>query len=374
MDFDWKFYLDNYSDLRKRGISTEIDALNHWYSYGKYENRIPNKKNINQSSIPTNTMSANVIDFDWKFYLDYYPDLRQNGILSEIDAINHWNVFGKNENRIPNKEYINKPMRTILFTNARDEENILEWYAHHINLGFTHIYIFDHQSIKPISTIINDKNVTVKQITGNSIKIPLMNIAKNIAIEGNYDWMLYLDADEFLILNFHENVNDFIKNYELYDQIGINWLLFGSNYHDKTPSGTMLEKYTRSCDKLNKHIKSFIRPTKIIYIDNPHFYFIQNMNNAISTNFNKYDIAHPYWLSNNEKYTEVVAYIAHYYVQSYETYLSRKAHIPRDDTGLYRDPQNKEEIYFANNDIINMNPCNKYNEKNKKFMYEYIKL
>lgn len=38
-------------------------------------------------------------------------------------------------------------MRILLCTNARDEENILEWVVHHINLKFSHIHIIDHKSI-----------------------------------------------------------------------------------------------------------------------------------------------------------------------------------------------------------------------------------
>lgn len=47
MLFDWKYYLDKYSDLRQNGVHTEQQALNHWYKYGKNEGRIPfNTKNI----------------------------------------------------------------------------------------------------------------------------------------------------------------------------------------------------------------------------------------------------------------------------------------------------------------------------------------
>jgi hypothetical protein len=47
MSFDWKYYLDKYSDLRKNGVHTENQALNHWKKFGAKEGRIPfNVKNI----------------------------------------------------------------------------------------------------------------------------------------------------------------------------------------------------------------------------------------------------------------------------------------------------------------------------------------
>jgi len=36
---------------------------------------------------------------DWCFYLDKYPDLRQNGIHTEQQAIDHWHTYGKQEGR-----------------------------------------------------------------------------------------------------------------------------------------------------------------------------------------------------------------------------------------------------------------------------------
>lgn len=37
--------------------------------------------------------------FDWKFYIEQYQDLREAGILTKEKALWHWNKYGKNENR-----------------------------------------------------------------------------------------------------------------------------------------------------------------------------------------------------------------------------------------------------------------------------------
>ena len=62
-------------------------------------------------------------------------------------------------------------MKVILFTNARDEKHIKEWVAHHLNLGFDFIHIFDHRSITPINNLFkpNDK-----------IKINRLEVKENI--------------------------------------------------------------------------------------------------------------------------------------------------------------------------------------------------
>ena len=37
--------------------------------------------------------------FNWFHYKELNPDLPINGIATEDDCINHYNIFGKNENR-----------------------------------------------------------------------------------------------------------------------------------------------------------------------------------------------------------------------------------------------------------------------------------
>ena len=40
MEFNWKFYIANYPDLKKNGINNYAKALNHWIKFGKREGRI----------------------------------------------------------------------------------------------------------------------------------------------------------------------------------------------------------------------------------------------------------------------------------------------------------------------------------------------
>jgi hypothetical protein len=43
-NFDWKVYIANYEDLRLAGITTKQQALKHYMSFGKNENRIDKKE------------------------------------------------------------------------------------------------------------------------------------------------------------------------------------------------------------------------------------------------------------------------------------------------------------------------------------------
>ena len=259
----------------------------------------------------------------------------------------------------------------ILFTNARNEKNIKEWAAHHLLLGFDLVYIFDHKSDKPLTKEFEnfDPRVIVERCEWeNPVKIPLMNRAADIAKMLNASWILYLDADEFLILNDYADVKSLLNAFPHADSLGINWLFFGSNNHVKEPEGLMLDNYTRSDLILNQHVNSFVRVSQIVQAINPHFYCIENpikmysINNQIIDSmpcFNKWEV----------EYFKSPAYFAHYLYQSEETYTNRKINLPRDDSGGFRDII--QNIHLYHNEIENLDPKEKYSSQVKLFLESY---
>jgi hypothetical protein len=260
-------------------------------------------------------------------------------------------------------------MKTILFTNARDEKNIKEWASHHLLIGFDIIIIFDHKSRFPIHNILQNFDNRIKVIEcriNGPIKIKCMKYAVNLAKKHNANWMLYLDADEFLCLNKWKGVKQMLSFFPDYDSIAINWLMFGSNHFINDPSGLLLENYIKSDKILNKHVKSFVRPNKVKNINNPHYFIIHNsfkMGNVFHKRmigpdfcFNEYNI--PYWYA--------PAYIAHYVYQSEETYINRKVILPSDDTNTLREKNNN--IHKHHNAVINETLKNNYAENVRLFL------
>ena len=84
--FDWQYYLNKYPDLRQNGVHTEQQAIDHWYLHGQHEGRICN---------------AIMEYFNWQYYLNTYSDLRENGVHTEQQAIEHWYLHGQHEGRLP---------------------------------------------------------------------------------------------------------------------------------------------------------------------------------------------------------------------------------------------------------------------------------
>lgn len=268
---------------------------------------------------------------------------------------------------------LNKKPKIGLFMNARDEDNLKEWIAHHLLLGFNQIIIFDHKSIHPIKHLLQPLQKKVEVIECNlekGIKMPLMNEAIKIAKSKKMDWFIYLDADEFIILNTTNTIHDFIDLYKDFDSIGINWVMFGSNFHVNIPSGLILENFTKTTtENLNKLVKSMVKTSEVIKANNPHFYFINNPSKMIGTDYKIITRPYPRHECSVPR-NEVSAYIAHYAIQSKETYIKRKINRPRDDSGTLRDNTNLNLLNLdgLNNSLENLVPKQKYADKIKRFL------
>lgn len=259
-----------------------------------------------------------------------------------------------------------------LFTNARDEKNIKEWAAHHILLGFDAIFIFDHKSVQPLRDVFAnfDKRVTI--LNGchleGQVKLKFMDWALQIAKSLHIDCFLYLDADEFLILNEpYLHVKQFLKvHMRQCTSLGLNWLMFGTNYLVNEPtSGLLIENYTKSDAFLNQHVKSFTLTRFAVRALSPHAYLTKPMvhrslQGAMSYPFSFHSCGLPY--------EKVKAYIAHYYMQSEETYKRRKLQLPRDDTGTKRDNNEIPDVHNCHNEITNTSIRDKYASQINNFL------
>ena len=280
--------------------------------------------------------------------------------------------------------------KVLLFTNARDENNMQEWVAHHLLLGFDLIYIFDHKSKIPLKGQFQNFNKDNQRVfvsrceLNGAIKEKLITKAAKIAKIMNAEWMLYLDADEFLVINSNEinNVKDLLSFYPYADSISCNWLLFGTNYHVKEPSsGLIIENYTRSEPRLNDHLKTFFRPSQF-YSPNAHRSDIKQPNKAYHANGVNLNNVRPIFKFNKHyinpiKFTDAKVFIAHYYIQSEETYNNRKINKPRDDNGNFRDPKKTildinitkyYNIHSEFNEEVNTIVKDKYAEKIKEYL------
>lgn len=134
------------------------------------------------------------------------------------------------------KHYFKKDLsdsdKYVVCTCAKNENDyIIEFIEHYINLGFDKIFICDNNDDESLLDIIQDyidKNlVEVFDCRGfGSFQVQFYTM---FCQEGNYKWCAYFDCDEFLELNVYNNIKDYLATKEDEICISFNWLMFGSN-------------------------------------------------------------------------------------------------------------------------------------------------
>jgi hypothetical protein len=268
-----------------------------------------------------------------------------------------------------------KPVqRVMLFTNARDEKRIKEWAAHHLIIGFTYVYIFDHKSVVPLTQVFNgfDQRVIVERCEMDTPpKIPLMTKAAYIAKRCNMDWFIYLDADEFIYL-YCKNVKTFLQKFPFADSVSLNWLMFGTNHYKTEPYDSLLmEAYTKSDGFFNNHVKTFVRPLAVKNVTNPHYYEVIQPGRMYSVDGTP--MSTPYFSHKNivSIPENSLAFLAHYIYQSEETYMQRKINRPTDDTGGMRELE--KTLHSQYNNVNTHIMRDKYARLLRYFLFEKSK-
>jgi len=97
-ELDSDFYSQYYSDL---SAMSEGELIHHWKEHGKTEGRIPSFEQMLKQIGIEHAVEIDFKKVDADFYLALYPDLRKNGIQTQLQATSHFYKTGKKEERFP---------------------------------------------------------------------------------------------------------------------------------------------------------------------------------------------------------------------------------------------------------------------------------
>lgn len=250
----------------------------------------------------------------------------------------------------------------------KDEDNLEEFILYYRILGVEHFYIYDNESSIPISTRLNNnfykEKCTIINFPGKARQMEAYKDCLNKTINET-KWLIMVDGDEFILPKNHFSLRDFLKEYDDYEAIGINWVMFGSSFHDNKQDGYVIDKY-RYCDKVqDKHMKPICKPKFVKEMVNMHY--------VITIDPNKNIDPHKRCISNlgpfNEKNTIDKIQINHYWGKSMED-LRKKIERGRAPTTKKREmPENYHSLH--NNIKCNL-ICDKYLD-NLKTKFDEIK-
>ena len=223
--------------------------------------------------------------------------------------------------------------------------NISEWISFYKEIGFDHIYIYcNDDDPRDLYTnclpFISEENSFVTFVyyaeVGNQIGM-ILNFLKNF--KNQTEWVSFIDIDEFLLLKNTHNIKDFMVKFEENDAVYFNWSMFGTNYFEKRPEGSVILNYYYREEKLHPLTK-IISKTKI-YSDqwiktNPR----DSIHHGISKyliNFNCVNVLgesmnylidnpleiHDKYLSDKADAIREVAVLNHYFMKSTEDFIRR---------------------------------------------------
>lgn len=176
--FDYELYFNLYPDLKENNIVSLEEALVHWNTHGKSENRI-------------STLSKFIkkYNFDYDFYVNFY---NLNNISNIKEAILDWISIGKNLGRSVNKNNLSdEESRTFFHIEKEPIHAKFFKLNHEFNLDF----LSEQKTEVAFCKVDHDKNIC----KGINIDLDILRNAlsdlkfynlKNILIkESDYKWL-----------------------------------------------------------------------------------------------------------------------------------------------------------------------------------------
>ena len=155
-----------------------------------------------------------------------------------------------------------------------DEKTLIENIQYHTLAGVDHFIIYDNMSDNPLSAALSHmNNVTVNMWSDTQTGSQIRCYDQCIKHYSNkFKWIGFIDTDEFIVLkNGMSNIKNFLKGYESYGGVGLNWKCFGSSGHTKTQKSVIGSYIHAASTGDDRHIKSIVNTKAVLGPNkNPH--------------------------------------------------------------------------------------------------------
>jgi hypothetical protein len=226
---------------------------------------------------------------------------------------------------------------------ARNENNyIKEFVDYYIKLGVDKIFIYDNNEAngERVSDVIYAKKYPqveiIDYIDCNVVQLKAYQDCYDKHNE-EFDWIMFLDCDEFLTLVHDKTIQDYVNRdiFKDYDAIHVNWICYGDNglTHVENGNYSVLSRFTEPIKPIsffcsygqseNNHVKSIIRGKRTVSWDYPFDYVGQphtpcNSMKACNNKGEECNSSSPLIPYNHDE-----AYIRHYITKSTEEYYKK---------------------------------------------------
>lgn len=199
-----------------------------------------------------------------------------------------------------------------------------EWMRYHLSIGVEHFYVYDNGSQVPIKQTLKELNLlqyaTVFEITGTRRQNKAYRHCIR-AFKYTSRWIGFIDIDEFIVAkSTRGDLPLFLKDYEAYGGLGINWLIFGSGGRIEKSDKPQLESFLLRSEESfspNLHIKSIVQPKRVRRLGSVHNFFCKKPYYCVNENYQLIDspFSDPVSVSKIQ--------LNHYYCRSLQEYNNK---------------------------------------------------
>ncbi len=135
-------------------------------------------------------------------------------------------------------------------------------------------------------------------------------------------WIAFIDLDEFIVPIEHKTIPEFLRNFEGFSAIEINWLCYGSGGEKIRKPGKVMERFrthSQPDHELNRYVKTIVNPRLTLNFISSHH----------STTFAGQNVdarghsIRQYFLKRTPIHEKIR--INHYAIKSYEEFLEKRA-------------------------------------------------
>lgn len=265
--FDEKYYLKEYPEVRAQSMT----PFEHYMLIGWKEGKNPNK------------------NFNSRFYEHAYFYLEgRHGLSPLVAYVKNQLAFKK---RLKNASEVKKVTKLehpkyylALVAIFQNEDRFLkEWIEFYRMQGVEHFYLYNHMSddhyqdvLQPYIDmgIVELHHVTEVPKTHTEWNTLQCAIYSDTArkVQNEVEWLIVVDTDEFMFPVQEAKLSEFLKKYDDYATLSVNWEVFGSGDIQTIPSDKlMIETLSKSSNQPDHDVKSVIKPRYVRDFRSPHY-------------------------------------------------------------------------------------------------------
>lgn len=148
---------------------------------------------------------------------------------------------------------------------------IKEWVEYHRLLGVEKFYLYDNGSTDDSAQKIQELkasgiNIEYIRFPGERMQLPAYEHCRKLAMYET-KWLAIIDLDEFIQPGPNTSLIKILKKSDgKYSQLLMPWMFFGSSGRISTPTGLVIESYTRRAKQCHSSTKAIVNPRRMLTV------------------------------------------------------------------------------------------------------------